>query len=84
MKRQQRLHLCETPGTCTRVLSHRGVTCGTGMYREGCGLSHVHMSWSAAEYLYLVLALNGTRLPPAALFLIRHQKVSPCAHDSDP
>ena len=45
------------------------------MYWEGCGLSNVHMSWSAAEYLYLVLALNGTRLPPAALFLIRHQKV---------
>lgn len=26
----------------------------TGIYREGCGLAAVHMSWSASEYLYMV------------------------------
>eukprot|EP00955_Chlamydomonas_euryale_P040906 351841-Chlamydomonas_euryale.AAC.22 len=32
------------------------------------------MSWSASEYLYLMLLLNDTRLPPEALFLLRHQR----------
>ena len=32
------------------------------------------MSWSGAEYLYMVLARNRTLLPPEALFLIRYQK----------
>jgi Myo-inositol oxygenase len=32
------------------------------------------MSWSAAEYLYMVLQLNKTNLPPEALFLVRYQK----------
>jgi hypothetical protein len=32
------------------------------------------MSWSAAEYLHLVLVLNQTRLPREAQFLIRHQR----------
>jgi hypothetical protein len=27
-----------------------------GMYRPGCGLAAVYMSWSAAEYLYMVCA----------------------------
>ncbi|KAK9831931.1 hypothetical protein WJX81_000298 [Elliptochloris bilobata] len=46
----------------------------TGMYRPGCGLAGIYMSWSAAEYLYMVLLLNRTRLPPEALFILRHQK----------
>lgn len=46
----------------------------TGVYQPGCGLSAVCMSWSGAEYLYMVLARNRTLLPPEALFLIRYQK----------
>lgn len=46
----------------------------TGVYQQGCGLSAVCMSWSGAEYLYMVLARNRTLLPPEALFLIRYQK----------
>ena len=42
-------------------------TSATGMYHAGCGLKAVYMSWSAAEYLYMVLVLNKTRLPPEAL-----------------
>ena len=46
----------------------------TGVYQPGCGLQAVCMSWSAAEYLYMVLAMNRTRLPPEALFVLRYQK----------
>lgn len=46
----------------------------TGVYQPGCGLQAVCMSWSGAEYLYMVLAVNRTRLPPEALFLVRFQK----------
>ena len=28
-----------------------------GMYRPGCGLAGTYMSWSAAEYLYMVRVL---------------------------
>jgi inositol oxygenase len=45
-----------------------------GIYQPRCGLKSVYMSWSGAEYLYMVLALNKTLLPPAALFMIRYQK----------
>lgn len=43
----------------------------TGMYSTGCGLENVYMSWTGAEYLYMILSLNGSRLPPEALFLLR-------------
>ena len=43
----------------------------TGIYQPHCGLKNVFMSWSAAEYMYLMLLLNDTRLPLEALFLIR-------------
>jgi inositol oxygenase len=45
-----------------------------GVYKPNCGLQSVYMSWSGAEYLYMVLALNKTNLPPEALFMIRFQK----------
>eukprot|EP00887_Chlorella_sp_A99_P006539 scaffold3.g6539.t1 len=52
----------------------RAYSTPTGVYREGCGLSRVCMSWSGAEYLFLVLCLNRTLLPPEALFCLRHQR----------
>lgn len=36
------------------------------MYQPGCGLAAVYMSWSAYEYLYLILLKNKTALPPVA------------------
>jgi inositol oxygenase len=39
-----------------------------GIYREGCGLSQVHMSWGHDEYLYQVLK---DYLPMPALYMIR-------------
>ncbi|KAL3159754.1 hypothetical protein ABBQ38_010160 [Trebouxia sp. C0009 RCD-2024] len=44
----------------------------TGMYKPGCGLSAVYMSWTAHEYLYLILIKNKTVLPPVARFVLRH------------
>jgi inositol oxygenase len=53
-----------------------------GIYKKNCGLQSVYMSWSGPEYLYMVLAMNKTQLPPEALFLIRNQKfrsvLKPC------
>ena len=42
-----------------------------GIYQQGCGMQNVFMSWSASEYLYLMLLLNDTGLPKEALFIIR-------------
>ncbi|GIL44031.1 hypothetical protein Vafri_1604 [Volvox africanus] len=46
----------------------------TGLYDSGCGLLNVVMSWSAQEYLYLVLMLNRVPLPPDASWILRHAK----------
>ena len=39
-----------------------------------CGLRSVYMSWSAAEYIHMVMQRNHTALPPEALFVLRFQK----------
>ncbi|GLC39446.1 hypothetical protein PLESTB_001349600 [Pleodorina starrii] len=46
----------------------------TGLYDPGCGLLNCVMSWSAPEYLYLVISLNSSRLPQDALWVLRHAK----------
>jgi inositol oxygenase len=40
-----------------------------GVYREGCGLDAVHLSWGHDEYLYHVLREH---LPEEALYVIRY------------
>jgi inositol oxygenase len=40
-----------------------------GMYAEGCGLEHVHLSWGHDEYLYHVVK---PYLPDEALAMIRY------------
>ena len=40
-----------------------------GIYREGCGLDRVHMSWGHDEYLHQVLLHH---LPEPALYVIRY------------
>ncbi len=42
--------------------------------RRHCGLRSVYMSWSAAEYIHMVMQRNHTALPPEALFVLRFQK----------
>ncbi|KAG2487522.1 hypothetical protein HYH03_013803 [Edaphochlamys debaryana] len=46
----------------------------TGIYNPGCGLLSVVMSWSAPEYLYLILLLNRAPMPEDALWVLRHAK----------
>ena len=58
--------------TCSHFFSvnpdrrRRLYSSATGMYQPGCGLAAVYMSWSAYEYLYLLLLKNKTALPPVA------------------
>jgi inositol oxygenase len=40
-----------------------------GIYSEGCGLRHVHLSWGHDEYLYHVMK---DYLPESALYMIRY------------
>jgi inositol oxygenase len=43
-----------------------------GIYKEGCGLDNVMMSWGHDEYMYQVMKSNNTTLPPQALFIVRY------------
>lgn len=69
--------------TCSQFFSvnpdrrRRLYNTATGMYASFCGLSAVHMSWTAYEYLYQVLSLNKTLLPACA-------KVSTCCSATRP
>lgn len=52
-----------------------------GVYGPACGLDSVHFTWTATEYLTMVLLLNQTRLPFEAIFLLRFQNfTSAIAH----
>jgi inositol oxygenase len=46
-----------------------------GIYKEGCGLDKVHLSWGHDEYLYQVVK---DRLPEEALYMIRYHSFYPC------
>lgn len=64
--------------TCSHFFSvnpdrrRRLYSSATGMYQPNCGLAALSMSWSAYEYLYLVLLKNKTALPPVARFVLRY------------
>lgn len=45
-----------------------------GIYREGCGLDNVHLSWGHDEYLYHVVK---DYLPQEALYMIRYHSFYP-------
>jgi inositol oxygenase len=45
-----------------------------GIYSDGCGLSHVHLSWGHDEYLYHVAK---PYLPEPALYMIRYHSFYP-------
>jgi len=50
---------------------------GTGIYKPGCGLFNVKMSWGHDEYLYHVCVENNSKLPLAALYMIRYHSFYP-------
>lgn len=66
-----RHHQLFYPNPDRRNRQHNSVN---GIYQPGCGLHEVNFSWSGAEYLYLMLYLNGTNLPAQALYCIRYHK----------
>jgi inositol oxygenase len=45
-----------------------------GIYSEGCGFNHLHMSWGHDEYLYQVVKKY---LPPEACYIIRYHSFYP-------
>ncbi|PRQ18454.1 putative inositol oxygenase [Rosa chinensis] len=48
-----------------------------GIYKEGCGLENVMISWGHHDYMYMVAKENGTTLPEAGLFVIRYHSFNP-------
>ncbi|KAJ4835598.1 Inositol oxygenase 4 [Turnera subulata] len=48
-----------------------------GIYKEGCGLDNVMISWGHDDYMYLVAKENGTTLPHPGLFIIRYHSFYP-------
>ena len=52
----------------------------SGIYKPGCGLENVLLSWSASEYLYTTLITQTHEVPAAAFFVLRCQNFS-CLRD---
>lgn len=52
----------------------------TGIYREGCGLDKVHLSWGHDEYLYHVVK---DYLPDEALYPIRYHSFYACHREGE-
>jgi inositol oxygenase len=50
---------------------------GLGVYKPGCGLMNIHMSWGHDEYMYHVCKENGSTLPLQALYMIRFHSFYP-------
>jgi len=49
----------------------------TGIYKPGCGLFNVKMSWGHDEYMYHVCVANDAKLPLAALYMLRYHSFYP-------
>jgi inositol oxygenase len=56
---------------------HKTYSTKNGIYKEGCGISNVTMSWGHDEYLYQVCVRNKCTLPKPALYMIRYHSFYP-------
>jgi inositol oxygenase len=64
--------------------SHPVYSTKLGMYKEGCGLTNVQMSWGHDEYLYQVLRNHADcKLPDEALVAIRYHSFYPWHSNGD-
>jgi len=52
----------------------------TGVYEEGAGLDHVHLSWGHDEYIYHV---TKDYLPDEALYMLRYHSFYPAHRERD-
>jgi len=48
-----------------------------GMYKPGCGISNLMLSWGHDEYMYQVLKENGCTIPEAGLNMVRFHSFYP-------
>jgi len=56
---------------------HKVYSTKNGLYKPGCGINNLTMSWGHDEYLYQVCMHNKSKLPPAALYMIRYHSFYP-------
>jgi len=61
-------------------LNHPVYSTVNGVYKEGCGLDNLNMSWGHDEYMYRVCIGNGCLLPSEALYIIRFHSFYPWHH----
>lgn len=54
-----------------------------GIYAPHCGFDAMHFTWTAAEYLSLVVSGSGARLPFAAKFVLRYQAFESAISDGE-
>eukprot|EP00754_Rhynchopus_humris_P027275 Rhum_TRINITY_DN15079_c0_g2::Rhum_TRINITY_DN15079_c0_g2_i1::g.136863::m.136863/K00469/MIOX; inositol oxygenase len=57
--------------------SHPVYSTPTGVYKEGCGVDALEMSWGHDEYMYQVLRRNGCTIPKQGLDMIRYHSFYP-------
>jgi len=50
---------------------------GTGVYKAGCGLFQVKMSFGHDEYMYHVCNANNSKLPIGAYYMMRYHSFYP-------
>jgi len=58
-------------------VKHPVYSTANGMYKPGCGMSNVMMSWGHDEYMYQVLTENGSSIPEEGLAMIRFHSCYP-------
>jgi len=58
-------------------LEHPVFSTKDGIYKPGCGISNLMMSWGHDEYMYQVLNENGCTIPEAGLHMIRFHSFYP-------
>lgn len=57
--------------------NHEVYSTENGMYKPGCGISNLLMSWGHDEYMYQVCVKNGCTLPIQGLYMIRFHSFYP-------
>jgi inositol oxygenase len=58
-------------------LTHPEYSSEHGMYKPGCGMSNLMMSWGHDEYMYCVLKENSCTIPEEGLAMIRFHSFYP-------
>lgn len=57
--------------------NHEVYSTENGIYKPGCGISNLMMSWGHDEYMYQVCVKNGCTIPIQGLYMIRFHSFYP-------